>query len=132
MKDLTLAIITRLKAATAITNVTSTRIYRAKLPSNPTFPAITVSRVDAKRLNYSHNGRRLGQSRIQCTAWATSDGAADNLSELIADSLNAIDNTYLAPGVYVIRSDDQGAVTDMNPDLDLWLMHRDFLIQYQV
>ncbi len=132
MKDLTLAIITRLKAATAITNVTGTRIYRAKLPNNPTFPAITVSRVDAKRQNHSHNGRRVGQSRIQCTAWATSDGAADNLSELIADSLNAVDNTYMAPGVYVIRSDDQGSFPDVNPDLDLWLMHRDFMIQYQV
>lgn len=132
MKDLPLAIITRLKAATAVTNVTGPRIYRGKLPNNPTFPAITVSRVGAKRLNYSHNNRRIGQSRIQCTAWATSDGAADNLSELIADSLNAVDNTYMAPGVYVIRSDDQGTVPDVNPDLDLWLVHRDFMIQYQV
>jgi hypothetical protein len=132
MKDLTLAIITRLKADTAITAVTSTRIYRAMLPASPTFPAITVSRVDAKRLNLTHNKRRIGQSRIQCTVWATSDGAADNLSELIADSLNAVDNTYMAPGVYVVRIDDQGTVPDTNPDLKLWLVHRDFIIQYYV
>jgi hypothetical protein len=132
MKDLTLAILTRLKADTAIANVVSTRIYRGLLPTSPTFPAITVSRVDAKRLNLTHNKRRIGQSRIQCTAWATSDGTADNLSELIADSLNAVDNTYMAPGVYVIRSDDQGTVPDSNPDLKVWMYHRDFMIQYYV
>jgi hypothetical protein len=130
MIDPVLAIITRLKADTAVANVVSTRIYRSALPASPTFPAITVSRVDAQRLNAYHNRRGIGQSRVQCTAWATSDGAADNLSELIADSLNMVDNTTLSPGVYVIRIDDQGTVPDYTPALKFWMYHRDFLMIY--
>jgi len=132
MKDPVLAIITRLKADTAVAGVVSTRVYRATLPTSPTFPTITVSRVDAKRQTLFHNRRGVGQSRIQCTAWAATDGVADNLSELIADSLNMVTDTYLAPGVFVIRINDQGTVPDSNPDIPVFIYHRDFIVQYNV
>ena len=132
MKDVTMAVITRLKADTAVANVVGTRVYRAQLPTNPTFPAISVNRVDSKRPPRAHNRGCTAQTRIQCTAWASSDGAADNLSELIADSLNMVTDTGLTPGVYVIRIDDQGTVPDNNPDLGIWMVHRDFLIEHNV
>jgi hypothetical protein len=132
MKDPVLAIITRLKADAAVAAFVGTRVYRMILPTSPTFPAITVSRVDAKRQNLTHNRIRVAQSRIQCTAWAATDGVADNLSECIADSLNMVTDTYMSPGVFVIRIDDQGAVPDDNPDIPLWMYHRDFIVQYNV
>jgi hypothetical protein len=132
MKDPVLAIITRLKADAAVAAFVGTRVYRMILPTSPTFPAITVSRVDAKRQNLTHNRIRVAQSRIQCTAWAATDGVADNLSECIADSLNMVTDTYMSPGVFVIRIDDQGAVPDNDPDIPLWMYHRDIIVQYNV
>jgi len=133
MKDPVAAVITRLKADTAIAAIAGARVYRtSSVPADPTAPYIVVSRISAKRLNLTHNRIRVGQTRIQSSTFASTDLAADNLSELIADSLNAIDNTYMAPGVFVIRIDDQGAVPDNNPDLDIWMYHRDFMINYNV
>jgi len=132
MKDPVLAIITRLKANIAIAAIVNTRVYRAKLPANPTFPAITVSGIFPKRLNSTHNKTRIGHIRVQCTVWAGSDGTSFNLSELIADSLDKVTDTYLSPGVFAIRIDDQGARPDSNPDLNLWIYHRDFIVQYNV
>jgi len=130
MKDPVLAIITRLKADPAIAAVVSARVYRAELPKNPTFPAITVHRVDHMRPNDSTTSR-TSRSRIQCTAFASSDAVADNLSELIADSLNGIVNTYLSsPGIYVESIFDAGTVPDNNPDAGLWMYHRDFQVNY--
>jgi hypothetical protein len=135
MKDPVLAIITRLKADTAVAAVVSTRVYRMALPTSPVFPAITVSRVSNIRDLVGNNTGKYAQTRIQCTAWAATDGVADSLSELIADSLNGIANTLISPGtgvipVYFIGCDDAGTVPDSNMDVPVFMYHRDFLIDY--
>jgi len=130
MKDPVLAIITRLKADTAVAGVVSTRVYRATLPTSPTFPAITVSRVDNKRTNECHAGGHNAISRIQVTTWATTDGVADNLSELVADSLNRVTSTNLSPGVWIVSIFDAGTVPDNNMDIPVYMYHRDFMVKY--
>lgn len=130
MKDPVLAVITRLKADAGVAAVVGTRVYRATLPVSPTFPAISVSRVSNIRPTTSHSGCGYATSRIQCTAWAASDGEADNLSELIANSLNRVTSTNLSPGVYVISIFDGGATSDPNPEQNLWAYHRDFVVRY--
>lgn len=130
MKDPVLAIQIRLKADTAIAGVAAARVYRVKLPENPTFPAIVISRVDTIRPNDTATSR-IARSRIQCTAYAATDTAADSLSELIADCLNGLTNTYLpSPGIYVQSIFDVGDTPDNNPDVGLWMVHRDFQIEY--
>jgi hypothetical protein len=130
MKDPVLAIITRLKADAAVAAVVSTRIYRMALPTSPTFPAITVSRVDNKRTNECHAGGHNAISRIQVTTWATTDGVADNLSELVADSLNRVTSTNLSPGVWIVSIFDAGTVPDNNMDIPVYMYHRDFMVKY--
>lgn len=135
MRDIVLAVITRLKADPAVSGVVSTRVYRRNLPANPTFPAITVTRIDKKRDNQKSNTGRYADARIQCTAWASSDGIAEDLSELIADSLNRTVNTALSTGtttaaVYVVSIFDNGGVPDENTDIPLYMEHRDFMIKY--
>jgi hypothetical protein len=130
MKDPVLAIITRLKADTAVAGVVSTRVYRMILPTSPVFPAITVSRVDNKRTNECHAGGHNAVSRIQVTCWASSDGVADNLSELVADSLNRVTSINLSPGVWIVSIFDAGTVPDNNPDIPVYMYHRDFVVKY--
>jgi len=135
MKDVILAIITRLKSDTAIEAIVDDRIYRARLPNKPTFPAVVVSRVSIKRLNETHNRTGRGQTRIQCTVLAkgdTGDSIADNLSELIADSLNMVTDTYLSPGVFVISISDRGARPDNDQNQNIWLYSRDFIVNHNI
>ena len=135
MRDIVLAVITRLKADAAIITAVGTRVYRRNLPASPTFPAITVTRIDKIRDKQKSNTGRYADARIQCTAWAVDDGTAENLSELIADSLNRTVNTTLTAGtswVNVTSIFDAGGVPDENTDLvpPLYMEHRDFMIHY--
>jgi hypothetical protein len=132
MKDIVLAAITALKANAGVAAVVGTRVYRKQLPTNPTFPAIVVSKVDDIRDSDSNTGR-YGHARIQCTAFASTEIVADNLSELIADCLHKTVNTTMTAGtstVYVVEIGDAGTVPDVNTEIPLFLYHRDFRILY--
>jgi len=133
LRDIVLAVITRLKADAAIITAVGTRVYRRNLPASPTFPAITVTRIDKKR-DRKTSTIQTARARIQCTAWATDDGTAENLSELIIDCME-IENTMLTAGtkkVYVVSSIDGGSTPDENTDLvpPLYMDHRDLMILY--
>jgi len=133
MKDVVLAISTWLKANTAIATVVGAKVYRkGSIPSNPVAPYIIVSKVDDNRPSTTHNRTRTGRTRIQCSAFASTDLVADNLSSLIADSLNMVTDTYMAPGVFAISIFDQGAVPDENAEIPLYMYHRDFMITHNV
>jgi len=128
MRDITLSIINKLLADTLVAAKVSTRVYRAELPINPTLPAIVVSKIDDKRPNDTIEP--YGNARIQVTIFATSDGLADDISGLVADSLNQTVNTILT-GVIVVGIEDAGTFSDNNPDAGIWMYHRDFMVIYQ-
>jgi len=132
MNDIVFAIVTRLKADADVAAVVGARVHRSQLPKYPTFPAITVTRIDKIRDTDTSMGR-YAHARIQCTTWATSDGAAENLAELVADSLHRTINTILTAGsgtVYVVSMKDAGGIPDMDMEIPLYMEHRDFLIMY--
>jgi hypothetical protein len=128
MRDITLSIINALLADTTIAGVVGTRVYRAEPPVSPTIPLIVVSKVDDIRPNDTYES--YGRSRIQVTVFASSDGAADNLSGMIADALNQVVNTYLT-GVIIVAIEDAGTYCDHNPDIGIWMYHRDFMVNYR-
>ncbi|MBW2632043.1 MAG: DUF3168 domain-containing protein [Deltaproteobacteria bacterium] len=134
MKDIVLAIITRLKADATVAAQVGTRIYRKKLPLNPVFPAITVSRVDKIRDKQKNNTGRYADARVQCTIWANSDGYASDISDMVTDSLNLVSNTVLSTGdtsgVYVVYIEDAGGVPDEDTVLSMYMDHRDFMVKY--
>jgi hypothetical protein len=134
MKDPVLAIVTLLKADTAVAATVSTRIYRALLPSSYKIadgPAIVVIRVDKNRPNTTHT-TRIREVRVQCTTLAGTDEEADTISDLIADALLKINDLTLSPGVRVIRIDDRGARPDNSDAREIFVYrdHHDFLISY--
>lgn len=139
MKDIVLAIVTRLKANTTLCHSSyvgaspSQRIYRGTLPQVPTWPCIVVHRIDGIR---DPDPNYYGVSRVQVSAYAKSEADADTISELVADDLNGITNTSLLTGaagsavVYVISVDDAGTAMDSNAKMGVFMYHRDFLIDY--
>ena len=128
VKDITLSVITALKADPGVAGKVITRVYRKTLPPNPTYPAIVVSKVDDIR-NIDTSTGDYSAARVQCTAFASSDGTADELSELVATALHRTVNTFLS-SLYVIAIEDAGTVPDVVTDISVYLYHRDFLIQY--
>jgi hypothetical protein len=138
MKNVTGAIVAYLKADMAITALVSTRVYRGKLPPSVTLPAICVTKptIPARPIK-SHNGLKTTTTRVQCTSYTSTDEAADNLSELIADTLLKVRERHLTLGVYVIRVDDGGGTTDRlteleNTDDEIWLYHHDLIVEHNV
>lgn len=133
MKDIVYAIITALKADTSVAAVASTLIYRKKLPTDPTFPAITVSKVDGIRDGITNTGG-YAHSRVQVTTWAETPGPEDDLAETCTDVLHRLTNKTVvyAPGkwVRIISVTDAGGLPDDNPDIPLYMEHRDFMIHY--
>jgi hypothetical protein len=134
LRDVTLAIVSALKANTPITAIVGTRIYRkGSVPATiPGSSWIIVSKIPGIRDDDTNTGRRA-HTRIQCSAFAPSDFAADTLSELIADCLHRKQNTAMTAGasyVYVITVEDAGTATDENSDIPLYTYHRDFTIHY--
>ena len=157
--DIVYAVITLLKADTAVTAMTSTRIYRRKLPTNPTFPAITVSKVDNIRDDITNNNG-YAHTRVQVTSWASNAGQDEYLSELVCDALDRKQNSILPYGavsedtrkrgfnrsyfnrlsqiipgtaannVWVISIKDAGGIPDENSEIPLYMMHQDFMIHY--
>ena len=128
MRDITLAIINILLADTAVYNVVGLRVHRVELPTGPTLPAIVVSKISDIRPNNS--SVPYTSSRIQITVFATSDGEADDISGMIADSLNQVINTILS-GVIIVGIEDAGTFSDNNPDIGTWMYHRDFMVMYR-
>ena len=132
--DLVLAVITRLKADTAVAAVTGTRIYRkGDAPKVPTYPYIEVSEVSDVGDDDTSTSA-YASARIQCTCLATSsDRAASQLSKKARRALHRITSTVLPAGagsVYVISILDAGDGSDMNADIPLFMYYRDFAVRY--
>lgn len=127
MTDITLAIITGLKADTAVAAVVGSRVHRKSLPVNPVFPCIVVSKIDDIRA-LNHSGR-YSRARVQATSYGTTDLITDNLSERVADALHGSKNTVVNR-VGIVGIEDGGTRTDVVLEAGVYLYHRDFLIEY--
>ena len=130
--DVVLAIITELKATTSISAIVSTRIYRKKFPDGISFPAITVQEISDIADTDTNTGG-WAHTRIQCTAWAETPGQENNLSRIIRKALHRKKNTLMTAGsgkVYIVMIRDAGSVPDDNPEIPIYMEHRDFTIMY--
>jgi len=128
--DVTAAVITYLKADARVAAKVSTRIDRVVNAPFPQFPSVVVQKVDDLRGDHTSTGR-YSTARIQCSSFAKTDSEADEVSELIADALDATVNTVIG-GLYIVSCFDAGVVPDNDPKVPLYVYHRDFRIMYSV
>lgn len=133
-RDITYAIVDLLRADAQVTAHVDMRIYRKKLPLNPVFPAVTVSKVDNIRDDITNTGG-YAHARLQCTTWARYPGQEEALAEQIAVCLHQKQNSILAYGapkkfVYIVSVRDAGGIPDENAEIPLYMEHRDFMIHY--
>ena len=118
----------QLKADTNIATAVGTQVFRARLEPGETLPAIVVSRIDAIRPNDTNED--YINSRVQVTVYASNDGLADDICEMVANTLNRFVNNMLG-GIYIVSMMDQGSMSDNNPEIGIWMYHRDFMVNYR-
>ena len=135
MKDIVYAVLTLLQTNAALTAVVpSVNILRGNLPQNPVFspssPFVVITRVTKVRDQMNNTGK-YATARIQCTTFATTDYQAELISDMIADTLVGISNTFIN-SVYVAWIDGAGATPDNSDGLTLGVFrdNHDFMIYY--
>lgn len=124
------AVIIRLNAdAAIIAALGGAYIYRkGKVPKTQAMPYVISSYVDDLDKDDS-NTSTYGQARVQCSSYAATDQEAFKISKLIKKSLHNVTNRNLS-GVNISSIVDMGAVPDSNPDIPVYLYHRDFMVKY--
>ena len=75
------AIYSILSSASSISSVVGTRIYRVKMPDNPTLPAITFQTSYGSGIESFDGDSGLRNPIIAIDFWAKSAGAASDLAE---------------------------------------------------
>ena len=77
------AILARLLAVTAITNIVGSRIYAPHLPQKPVFEAIAFRLISAPRVHAFGSDPGLVQARWQIDAWGNTYEEARDLGDAI-------------------------------------------------
>jgi len=106
----------------AVSALVGTRVYPIKLPHEPTYPAITYSRVASEKVNAFDGYKGLEDARIQVDCWASTYAQAKDLAEkVISAMINA------TPFKARVASD-----TDLyDDDTGTYRVSVDFYIWYQ-
>lgn len=135
MKDVVLAVMTALKADSAITaKVPAVRIYRKTFPVNATFPLLVVDYINVNRDDDSSTGR-YGHFTVRVSSFSSVAGLEEEIADLVADNMHRKVNARLTygtagKGVYVISVKDAGGIPDVDNDIPLYIQHRDFRVHY--
>jgi len=85
-----------LAATSAVTAITSTRIYVGILPQGATFPALTIQPITYNADNHLTDAGDLQWDRIQIDAWGTTYAATDALYQAAVNALNG--NSFSGTG----------------------------------
>lgn len=121
----------RALAVAGVSSLIGTRAYPAKLPQNPTLPAITFARVSGPR-DYTHSGESgLAEGRVQFDCWATTYKGAKALAAALIAALSGYLGTSASvevASVFVIGETDE--YTPQEGDEGDWRVSVDFWVRY--
>ena len=87
----------QLAATSAITDETSTRIYRGRRPQDTSLPAITYQRVSTTAVNHATGATDTAFCTIQINALAANQGTARTIADAIKTALKTWTQTTVAP-----------------------------------
>ena len=77
------AVLGRLNAVTAVTNIVGARIYAEKLPQGAVLEAITFKQISAERVHAFGSDPGLVRARFQVDAWASTWEKSRDLADAI-------------------------------------------------
>jgi len=87
------ALVAKLKATTAVTDLVAARIFPVIMPLDPTFPGMTYAKVFPGR-QYSQSGPSgLARGRFQFTCWGATYASAKNVANAVISTLDGLSDT---------------------------------------
>jgi hypothetical protein len=127
------ALRTRALSVAAVSALIGTRMYPGKLPQDPTYPAVTYTRISGPRL-YSHQGATgLAEGRFQFDCWAASYSAAKSTAAAVRESLEGFRGTVgsdVIASIFAVHEADsyepqEGDEGDWRVSLDFWVRYEE-------
>lgn len=118
-------LVTYLQADVALDTLIDGRVYRQRIPPEPTFPLIVYRRVSTPELHVS----AYVEPRWQFDCWAETDTSADSVAEALRDALEGFHGAMGSTHVHAMvlnRIDDYDELTSRwRVILDARLFYRD-------
>ena len=88
------ALYTKLTATSAITDLTSTRIYPLELPQDCTKPALVYQRIETDAISAFGQDLSTVRVRVQITCWSTTFNEVMALAVAVKNALTRWSGTY--------------------------------------
>ena len=102
------ALVSVLKAASAVTNICSTRVYPAVVPQKGTIPALTYQRISGPRIRDLDGPDGMATPRFQINCWSTTYKGAFTLSNAVRGVLDNYSGTVLSVVIHDCALEDEG------------------------
>jgi hypothetical protein len=117
-------LVTYLAADVALDALIDGRVYRHRIPPEPTFPLIVYRRVGTRELHASG----YVEPRFQFDCWAETDTAADDVAAALR---TALEGFHGAMGTTHVRAMVDGRHDDYDEDAGRWRVPVDARILYR-
>ncbi len=112
---------------TEVTTLTGTRLYFARLPQEPTYPAVTIQLTDRDPNNALASLPKLVRSSVLVRSWSTSYGAAHQLAYQIHSAING--QKFIVRDHSYLRSIVAGGMRDVyESEVDAYGIEQEFRI----
>lgn len=124
MADVEKSTVTRLKGFSGLSSLVSTRVWYARLPQDPTLPAVTVQEISA--VPASAMGRDTGhvRGRVQVDAWGSDRAEAKEAGEQVRAALQRYDGTHNSSELVFVDMNSAGVIYESEGRI--WRHRQDF------
>ncbi len=116
-------------ADVTVTALAGVRMYPAKLPQNPTLPALVYQRIDTRRQHDLDGPDGLPRPRLQVTAWAANVSAAWELANAVRVRLDGYRGAWGDVTVGSCLCVGEREIDD--PETGRMGVAQDYMIQYR-
>ncbi len=119
------ALRTKVLSDSDVTGAIGQRLYILKLPTNPTYPAVTYFKVSNPR----HHDLDVAMPRFQFDVWAQSYITARDVAGYIRKALQREKGNW--SGVSILQAVYEGETDLYEPDTEIYHIALDFKILYR-
>lgn len=125
MQDFYRDLYTYLQTQTGLTALVGTRIHPVRMPQEPTFPAIVITKVSKPRVTAHTGDSRLANPRYQFTCWAVKHSVAVQIAAELRISLSGFKG--LMNGRRVDASLLENEIDSSDPDTGAYAQIVDYI-----
>lgn len=123
------AVLARLKATAAVTNLTTTaRIYGMRLPQKPTYPAIRIQKISETRVSLMGADSGVVHTRMQVDSYGETYSSARGLADAVRGALKRFRGTSASVVVQDVTLDNEFAVDE--DDVDVYRVQQDYMVHW--